>query len=90
MSAEPTEVHESTGNVFADLGLPDAEAHFLKAQIVAELYRLTTERNLSPAEAGAIMGIGVAEVSRLFKGEFREYPVEHLQMLLTTCRKACE
>jgi predicted XRE-type DNA-binding protein len=90
MSAEPAEVHESAGSVFADLGLPNAEAHFLKAQIVAELYHLTTERNLSPAEAGTLMGISAAEVSRLFKGEFREYPVEHLRMLLITCGKAGE
>jgi hypothetical protein len=33
------------GNVFADLGSPDAETHFLKAQFVVELYRLTVERN---------------------------------------------
>jgi predicted XRE-type DNA-binding protein len=90
MSAEPAEVHESAGNVFADLGLPDAEAHFRKAQIVAELYRVAMERKLSHAEAGALMGIGAVEVSRLFKGEFREYPVEHLGMLLTTCGKAGE
>ena len=31
--------HESGPNIFADLALPDANVHFLKAQIVAELYR---------------------------------------------------
>jgi hypothetical protein len=43
------EVHDSGDNVFADLGLPNAEAHFLKAQVVAELYRLVKERCLPPA-----------------------------------------
>jgi hypothetical protein len=31
MTREPDEVYESAANVFADLGLPDAESHFLKA-----------------------------------------------------------
>jgi predicted XRE-type DNA-binding protein len=77
------EIHECVGNVFADLGLPDAEAHFLKAQIVAELYRLTNERKLTQAKAGALMGISQPEVSRLFKGNFREYSVDRLISLLT-------
>src|SRR3954451_13132730 len=70
------EVHESSGNIFADLGLPAADSHFLKAQIVAELYRLTNARKLTQDKAGEIMGISQPEVSRLFKGNFREYSIE--------------
>ena len=40
-------VEAGSGNIFADLGLPDAETHFLKAQIVAEIYRLTNQRKLT-------------------------------------------
>jgi len=76
-------VHESGPNIFADLGLPDAGAHFLKAQIVAELYRLASERDLSQTKAGAVMGISQPEVSRLFKGNFREYSVDRLMAFLT-------
>ena len=83
MSATPNAVHESAANIFADLGLPDAERHFLKAQIVAELYRLTGERKLPQAKAGALMGISQPEVSRLFKGNFREYSVDRLMAFLT-------
>ena len=76
--------HEvGSGNVFADLGLPDAETHFLKAQIVAELYRLTNERKLTQAKAGELMSISQPEVSRLFKGTFREYSVDRLMSFLT-------
>ncbi|MDC7784179.1 XRE family transcriptional regulator [Rhodoplanes sp. TEM] len=77
------EVHESGDNVFADLGRPDAERHFLKAQIVAEIYRMTRERKLTQAAAGALMGITQPEVSRLFKGTFREYSVDRLMTFLT-------
>lgn len=83
MSKARVQVHETKGNIFADLGLPDAETHFLKAQIVAELYRLTNARKLTQAKAGALMGITQPEVSRLFKGNFREYSVERLMEFLT-------
>lgn len=77
------EVHDSGDNIFADLGLPDAESHFLKAQIVAELHRLVGEQNLTQTKAGALMHISQPEVSRLFKGHFREYSVERLMDFLT-------
>jgi len=41
------EVHEGSGNVFADLGLPNAEERLLKAKIVAELHRLIKQRELT-------------------------------------------
>jgi predicted XRE-type DNA-binding protein len=83
MTASNNPIHEGGINVFADLGLPDADSHFLKAQIVAELYRLTAERKLTQQKAGALMGISQPEVSRLFKGHFREYSVERLMAFLT-------
>ena len=83
MSKARVEVHETKGNIFADLGLADAGAHFQKAQIVAELYRLTAGRKLTQAQAGALMAISQPEVSRLFKGHFREYSVERLMEFLT-------
>ncbi len=84
MTTKRVAVHESGPNIFADLGLPDADNHFVKAQIVAELYKLTTERKLSQAKAGDLMGISQPEVSRLFKGNFREYSIERLMAFLTT------
>lgn len=76
-------VEMGSGNIFVDLGLPDAEAHFLKAQIVSEIYRLTHERKLTQSQAGERMGISQPEVSRLFKGNFREYSVDRLMGFLT-------
>jgi predicted XRE-type DNA-binding protein len=70
-------------NIFADLGLPDAETHFLKAQIVSEIYRLTNARKLTQTRAGEMMGISQPEVSRMFKGNFREYSIERLIGFLT-------
>lgn len=83
MKREKNRVQVSAGNVFADLKLPDANAHMLKAQIVAEFYRLTQARKLTQARAGEIMGISQPEVSRLFKGHFREYSIDRLITFLT-------
>jgi predicted XRE-type DNA-binding protein len=77
MSAKPR-IRESSTNIFEDLGRADSGIHFLKAQLVAELYRLANARNLSQTGAGQIMGISQPEVSRLFKGHFREYSIERL------------
>lgn len=84
------EVHESNENIFAELGLPDAGSHFLKAQIVAELYRLTNELKLTQTAAGALMGISQPEVSRLFHGHFLEYSVERLMGFLTAFNRDVE
>ena len=83
MKKNTVEVKGSDANIFAELGLPDADAHFLKAQLVAELYRLTSERKLTQSQAGDLFGISQPEVSRLFKGNFREYSVERLMGFLT-------
>jgi predicted XRE-type DNA-binding protein len=90
MSKQSQAVNEGSENIFSDIGLPDAESHFLKAQIVAELYRLTDNRNLTQSKAGALMGISQPEVSRLFKGHFREYSVDRLMNFLTAFNQDVE
>jgi predicted XRE-type DNA-binding protein len=81
--ARKVKVEVGSGNIFADLKLPDADTHFLKAQIVSEIYRLTNERKLTQARSGKLMGITQPEVSRMFKGQFREYSVDRLMGFLT-------
>jgi predicted XRE-type DNA-binding protein len=84
MMARKVRADVGSGNIFADLGSPDADTHFLKAQIVSEIYRLTSERKLTQAQAGKLMGITQPEVSRMFKGRFREYSIDRLMGFLTS------
>jgi predicted XRE-type DNA-binding protein len=79
-----SKVEAGSGNIFADLGLPDAGPHFLKAQIVAELHRLAAAQKLTQAQIGKRLGISQPEVSRMFKGHFREYSIERLMEFLTS------
>jgi predicted XRE-type DNA-binding protein len=78
-----TKVEPGSENIFADLGLPDAGPHFLKAQIVVEIYRLANARKLNQTQVGKRLGISQPEVSRMFKGYFREYSIERLMEFLT-------
>ena len=66
--ARKVKVEVGSGNIFADLKLPYADTHFLKAQVVSEIYRLTNQRKLTQVRAGKLMGITQPEVSRMFKG----------------------
>ena len=77
------EFEVGSGNVFADIGVANAEGHFLKAQIVTEIHKAIKARKLSQAKAGAMIGITQPEVSRMLRGHFREYSVERLMRFLT-------
>jgi predicted XRE-type DNA-binding protein len=64
------EVELSSGNVFADLGLPDAEQLKIKSGLVIEITRAARRLGLTQEEAGRRMGISQAKVSGLMRGDF--------------------
>ena len=79
-----TAVEHGSGNVFADLGLPDADAHLLKAGLVVRIDAIVRQRGLTQTEAARLLGLSQPDVSRLLRGDFREYSLERLLRLLTT------
>ncbi len=79
-----TAVEHGSGNVFADLGLPDADPHLLKAGLVARIDAIVRRRGLTQTEAARLLGLSQPDVSRLLRGDFREYSLERLLRLLTT------
>jgi len=85
-----TRVEHGSGNVFADLGGPDAEAQLLKAELVSRIDRIVRERRLTQARAAALLGISQPDVSRLLRGNFRDYSVERLLRLLTSLGRDVE
>jgi predicted XRE-type DNA-binding protein len=64
------EVFEGSGNVFADLGLPDAEHLKIKSGLVIEITRAVRCLGLTQEEAGRRMGIPQPKVSSLMRGDF--------------------
>jgi predicted XRE-type DNA-binding protein len=69
-------------NVFQDLGVPNAEEHFVKAQLVFKIDTLMKERGLKQVEAADLFGIRQPDVSKMLRGEFRQFSVERLMHFL--------
>ena len=67
---EGIEVETGSGNVFADLGLPDAEKLKVKSGLVIEITRAVRKLGLTQEEAGRRMGIPQPKVSALLRGDF--------------------
>jgi len=76
------EQQPSTGNVFADLGLADAEEHLLKAGLVMKIDGIIRKRGLTQTAAAQAMGIDQPKVSAILSGQFRGYSVERLMRFL--------
>jgi predicted XRE-type DNA-binding protein len=80
---KPIRVEKSSGNVFADLGLPHPEQELLKAELTLQIYRLIRKRGLKQAEAGKILGIKQPHVSALMRNRAGSFSVERLMDFLT-------
>jgi predicted XRE-type DNA-binding protein len=66
MSAKKLPAHEiGSGNIFADLGLPNAEEHQLKAALVVQLKRLIAERGLTQVAAAKLIQMKQPDLSKL-------------------------
>lgn len=71
-----------SGNVFKDLGIPNAEEHLVKAELVFKISRILKSRRMKQAEAAAVLGIKQPDVSKMLRGEFRQFSVERLLRFL--------
>jgi predicted XRE-type DNA-binding protein len=76
-------VRRGTGNVFADLGLPNPELELLKAQLTLQIYRIVKARGLSQAQAGEVLGIRQPHVSALMRNRAGNFSVGRLLEFLT-------
>jgi predicted XRE-type DNA-binding protein len=75
-------VHESAGNVFADLGLPHDREAMLKVEIAHAISTTIRKKGLTQAAAGEIIGVDQAKVSALLRGRLTGFSVERLLVFL--------
>jgi predicted XRE-type DNA-binding protein len=73
-----------SGNVFADIGVPNAEEHLIKAQLVSKIEALMKERGLKQVEAAKLFGVKQPDVSKMLRGDFRQFSVERLLRFLVS------
>src|SRR5438874_646206 len=72
------EFEESSGNVFADMGLPDADELFARSEIGIGVYKILESKNLKQREIGDLLGIPQPEVSHLMNGHFNRFTTDKL------------
>ena len=71
-------VEESSGNVFADLGYPDAEEALAKSRLAQRLAEIIKRQNLTQVQAASILGIDQPKISKLVRGQLREFSTDRL------------
>ena len=76
-------MEESSGNVFADLGLPNPDEEQLKAHLTLQIYRIIRARKLTQTEAGEIIGVAQPQVSLLMRNRSGNFSIERLMKFLT-------
>ena len=76
----PAEI--GSGNIFADLGLADAEENRLKAEVVMVLQRLIKARDLTQTAAAGLLGVSQPDLSHVLRGRFRGWSLERLMRML--------
>jgi predicted XRE-type DNA-binding protein len=65
------EIEESTGNVYADLGMVNAAEMLVKAQLANKIGEIIKSRKWSQQQAADILGIPQSKLSKMLRGQFR-------------------
>lgn len=72
----------SSGNVFADLGLPQADDLLAKAELATKIIAEIERRRLTQTRAAAILGVDQPKVSALTQGKLSAFSIERLMRFL--------
>ncbi len=68
--------------MFKDIGVPNAEEHLVKAQLVFKIDTILKKRGLRQVEAADLFGVRQPDVSKMLRGDFRQFSVERLLRFL--------
>ncbi len=79
-----------SGNVFKDIGVPSAEEHLIKAHLVFKIDTIMKSRRLKQVEAADLLGIRQPDISKMLRGEFRQFSVERLLRFLVALNQDVE
>jgi predicted XRE-type DNA-binding protein len=72
----------SSGNVFADLSLPEADDLLAKAELAAKIIAEIQRRRMTQTQAAAILGIDQPKISALKQGKLSAFSIERLMRFL--------
>jgi predicted XRE-type DNA-binding protein len=80
--AKKIRITRGSGNVFADLGLPNPEQELLKAQLSLQIFRIIKQRGLTQTQAADVLGIKQPHVSALMRNRAGNFSVGRLMEFL--------
>ena len=80
-------VAESSGNVFADLGLPNPELELLKAQLTLQIHTILKNSGMTQVQIAKILGVQQPQVSLLMRNRAGNFSVGRLMEFLTALRR---
>jgi predicted XRE-type DNA-binding protein len=83
-------IARGTGNVFADLGYPDAEERQTKLRLAHALNQIIEKRHLTQAAAAELLGVSQPKVSALVNYRLAGFSVERLMTFLTALDRDVE
>jgi predicted XRE-type DNA-binding protein len=81
-ATDDQKVEPSSGNVFADLGLPDAEELLLKAKLATEIAQLIEKKGWTQSQTAERTNLDQPKVSRLLRGQLSGFSVDRLFAIL--------
>jgi predicted XRE-type DNA-binding protein len=85
-----TQVIESSGNVFADMGRPDAKELLAKAELVHQISVAIRERRLTKQAAARTLDLSDDELAALLRGALSTFSMEQLIHFLTLLGREVE
>lgn len=83
-------VEEGSGNVFADLGLPQADLALAKARLVQQIRDAIEGRGLTQTKAAKLLGLDQPKVSALMRGRTEGYSIDRLFKFLNALGRHVE
>ncbi len=82
MTSKRKDYEIGSGNVFADIGVPNADEHLIKARLVYKISQIIEKRGLTQAVTAKKLGVKQPDISNMLRGQFRQFSVERLMRFL--------
>lgn len=79
---EKISIQDSSGNLFADLGLPNPDKLLVKAELVCRISEIINKQNMTQAQAAQLLGVEQFHISALIKVRLSDFSTERLFQFL--------
>jgi predicted XRE-type DNA-binding protein len=80
--SEDLELVRGSNNPFEDVGLPEADAKLIKADLTAEIIAILRERRLTVAAGAKLAGVQTADMSRIRNTYLSRFTIDRLVTIL--------